>query len=816
MKKVFLYVHSHWDREWYREFEEFRLRLIEVIDDVFAKLSSGEFPCFYFDGQTAALEDYLAIYPEKESLVKKFIEEKKLFIGPFYCSSDSFLVSAEFMLRNLSIGMTYSQKMGCNDFIGYLADSFGHSSAVPAVLKSSGIDKAMLWRGLGDLPSEFNWQGIGVTYLIQGYFQDILSMDVAHDKKALFLEKFIDKIAERSSDNILLPCGADHLKVPNDLAFQVKEINRYLEKYELKLSNPFEYLEAVKDNYKSDVDGEFLNETKSFLLKGVYSSRIYQKKVNALCQWSLSRVCEPAATICHTLGVSKNWQKEMDYAYKTLIQNHAHDSIYGCSTDEVHKDVDRRFVHVQQVTNGVKKRLIRDLSEESRELRFLNLSNHPYTGTVEVVTDKEMPTRYYSQVTYVTKGFSDKKLYDPTQIPMAENVRTIKKYLVEVKDLKPFAISEGKINGVRKHKITEKSIENDYIKLYIRFNRISMWDKVNKKFYKDVLEIIDRADVGDSYNFGPFRRDKAINAKIVSSRAFTEGKILSTLRIVWEISIPYLTNPSAKKRCISESKHFINMEVSLSNVSNYIDFKFEWDNKSNDHLLQVKFNLDNPVDTTYSEDMLKIVERKFDPNYNIYEHIPAPRGVELKTNTAPMQRFVWAQGLGIVTKGLHEYEVSKNSLLLTILRSTGFISQVSNPSRGTPAGPPIKCNDLQCMGRNTAEFRLAFTDSPRDLYALADGFYGCVVPFFGNLEMTPFFKVSNDKIHSIAIKTDDEGNVIFRFVNTSDKKETFKFFPPSGYEKVFVVDLLENIIEPAKEKVSVESGEIITLKCTKK
>ena len=43
-KKVFLYIHSHWDREWYREFEEFRLRLIEVVDDIISKLEKNEIP----------------------------------------------------------------------------------------------------------------------------------------------------------------------------------------------------------------------------------------------------------------------------------------------------------------------------------------------------------------------------------------------------------------------------------------------------------------------------------------------------------------------------------------------------------------------------------------------------------------------------------------------------------------------------------------------------------------------------------------------------------------------------------------------------
>ena len=175
MKKVIAYVHTHWDREWYREFEEFRLRLIEVFDEIIQALETNELPFFYFDGQTAALEDYLEIYPEKIEQIKELIKSKKLRIGPFYCSADSFLVSGECLCRNLEIGIKKSKELGETEFIGYLADTFGHSQCIPKILKSVEIDKAILWRGVGDLPADLKWDGIDVTYLIQGYFQDFLN-----------------------------------------------------------------------------------------------------------------------------------------------------------------------------------------------------------------------------------------------------------------------------------------------------------------------------------------------------------------------------------------------------------------------------------------------------------------------------------------------------------------------------------------------------------------------------------------------------------------------------------------------------------------
>ena len=90
-KKVIAYLHTHWDREWYREFEVFRLRLLRVFDNVLEMLEARKIPSFYFDGQVSALLDYLELRPEKEVLVRRLIAEKKLFIGPFYTLVDEFL-----------------------------------------------------------------------------------------------------------------------------------------------------------------------------------------------------------------------------------------------------------------------------------------------------------------------------------------------------------------------------------------------------------------------------------------------------------------------------------------------------------------------------------------------------------------------------------------------------------------------------------------------------------------------------------------------------------------------------------------------------
>ena len=71
-----------------------------------------------------------------------------------------------------------------------------------------------------------------------------------------------------------------------------------------------------------------------------------------------------------------------------------------------------------------------------------------------------------------------------------------------------------------------------------------------------------------------------------------------------------------------------------------------------------------------------------------------------------MHRGVCTNGVGIVTCGLTQYEIYKTELRIPILRSTGVISNPKNPSRSTPAGPPIETECLQQLGDNRVNFSI--------------------------------------------------------------------------------------------------------------
>lgn len=659
-KTVIAYLHTHWDREWYREFEIFRLRLLRVFDEVLDLLEEEKIPSFYFDGQTCALEDYLQLRPEKESIIRKFILQKKLFIGPCYTLVDEFLTDEYCFEKNLEIGLKYSKDFGCEDFLGYFADTFGHSQAIPLILKKYGIDKAIVWRGVpNNLPSEFIFNGVKTVDLVRGYFNDIFSADVPLQDKAMFLKSNLDKIAEKSTDTLLLPIGADHLGVPIDINEQIEAVNGALEDYDIVLSSPFEYFERVKDNFKIEYNDELRDNSKTFILQGCYSARADIKKYSA----KASEKLHIAQKLSKKFG--DKYKTAIEYAYKLMLKNLAHDGICGCSTDDVHSENITRYKKVLQIADTIIK-----------EIQFEN-------GT-ELVDFSEFETKDKKDYEVVSQkiGVEDDILYDTQKIPITEDFKPI---YTCIKDS-----TEEKIGSLN---ADDNSIQNNKIALFVKNGKITVVDKVKNIEYTDFLKIIDFKDMGDTYNFAPDVNDKGKSAKVLSSKLLRYGHVQSAILIVAELG-----------------REKFKIEVSLNRNSDYLKFKIKWNNLHKNHLLQVRFNLKNLIKKTYYQMMGYLFERNFDCEYDIRKNLPKTRGLEAKTNTAPFQKNLYVEGINFKTEGIFEYEVYQNQLSLTILRAIGIISNPKNPARTTPAGPPIKVPCAQLLGLNEVIFEIGFKD----------------------------------------------------------------------------------------------------------
>src|SRR5450756_1652208 len=92
---------THWDREWIQSFEQYRYRLVRLVDKLLDILECETDVVFVCDGQTIMLEDYLELRPENQARLRSLAQAGRLVFGPWYVLSDQFLEGDEALVRNL-------------------------------------------------------------------------------------------------------------------------------------------------------------------------------------------------------------------------------------------------------------------------------------------------------------------------------------------------------------------------------------------------------------------------------------------------------------------------------------------------------------------------------------------------------------------------------------------------------------------------------------------------------------------------------------------------------------------------------------------
>ncbi|HEX9546218.1 MAG TPA: hypothetical protein VF942_02725, partial [Acidimicrobiales bacterium] len=189
-RTVAIVPHTHWDREWYRSFQAFRLRLLDVLDRLLPAMEADpSYAHFLLDGQMAAIDDYLELRPAAEPMLRRLAGAGRIAVGPWYILMDEFLVSGETIVRNLQLGMERAVAFGGHMAVGYLPDMFGHIAQMPQLLRQAGLEHAVVWRGVPSAVDRtaFWWRALdGSTvraeYLRVGYGN---GASIPDDAKAL-------------------------------------------------------------------------------------------------------------------------------------------------------------------------------------------------------------------------------------------------------------------------------------------------------------------------------------------------------------------------------------------------------------------------------------------------------------------------------------------------------------------------------------------------------------------------------------------------------------------------------------------------------
>ena len=418
-KLFFVCSHTHWDREWHSSSQEFRIRLVRLMDKLIELFKrNSKFKYFNLDGQTIVLNDYLEVRPENKKILKRLVSNGRLNIGPWYVLPDEFLVSGEAAIRNLLLGDSIAEEFGKKSIVGYLPDMFGHISQMPQILKGFGIDTAIIWRGLSweRYRSELLWEspdGSQVLahhlpscgYCNAGFFWGSISGGPYKDKLPLNLKEkmvssdwrnFLDiddaveylKIVVKESSRysvtncFLLMNGVDHMEPQERIVEIMERANKEIPEAEFVHATFDQFFEAFKKSIrvkrqrlpvkKGVLRDTIMNkDVGGYVLNGVLSSRIYLKIKNQECQTILEKWLEPFSVIGWLIGMG--YDKNLVWkAWEYLLQNHPHDDIGGCSADKVHRQMETRFEWSKEISENLLYRIFYNISNRINTSSFIS------------------------------------------------------------------------------------------------------------------------------------------------------------------------------------------------------------------------------------------------------------------------------------------------------------------------------------------------------------------------------------------------------------------------------------------------------------
>jgi hypothetical protein len=563
VERYFVVPHTHWDREWYGPFEHFRLMLGGVVDEVLDTLERDpEFRSFTLDGQAIVLEDYVAMRPENESRLRALIAAGRIEIGPSYVLPDEFLVSGEALVRNLLIGRAVCSRFGGQPSVaGYLPDSFGHPLQLPQILAGFGIESLLFSRGLGDevddLGLAFRWvapdgSAVRALQLLADYsnFANISGADDAEARVRALLERFGQGLERADVHEVALCNGTDHWPIQPEMPALCAELERRFPGSAFAIAGYSDYVSALRTGALASWSGELLGSRLWNVLRGVNSARLYIKQANERAEQRLLSV-ETLAALCALRTGGRFPFEDFTFAWRELLKCHPHNSICGCSCDEVHRDMLVRYASLDRTL---------DILSSNALSEFAGRHSQGRIGLV-------------NPLPFARRGVLRLEGAGPMLVGLAGfEARTV--------ELAPAAATAPR-DGDR--------IESDRFSVQVaRDGTLAVEDLNSGRRFDGLHALEDELDMGDLYNFCPLPGGGVWRCSDASTRILCEGPLC------WELEVSYhgelLAGLDDELRPRSETVALsLTTLVRLVRGSDRIEFETTIDNAAKDHRLRAVF-----------------------------------------------------------------------------------------------------------------------------------------------------------------------------------------------------------------------------------
>ena len=607
----------------------------------------------------------------------------------------------------------------------------------PQILQKSGIHVAAFGRGVKPIGfdnqvledeqftsqfSEMYWQGADgsrvLGILFANWYSNGNEIPVDKDEALAFWKQKLADVRDYASTNQwLMMNGCDHQPVQRNLSEAIRVANELFPDVTFIHSSFDEYVQAVESalpEQLSTVTGELTSQETDgwYTLANTSSSRVYLKQAFQENSNLLEQVVEPLTII--TGGY--HHKDQLTYAWKTLLQNAPHDSICGCSIDEVHREMEVRFAKVNQVGNFVKTNLLNEWKEklatqkaQSEHLfTVMNTGLHGKVDTVSTIVDvavcpfKELhPTEGFKKMAALTlpdyhvedldghlveaeiedlgASFGYTLPKDKFRQPyIARQVRvTVPVHLAPL-SWTTFQLLEGKAShhdGIYQNGV----LDTPFVTLSID-DGLTLYDKTTNEAYEDFIQFEDRGDIGNEYIYFQPKGTEPIYAELKSHEILENNARYAKILLKHDLTIPVSADEKldAEQRGIIE---FMNRDAGRSEevttipletvMTVFVDdpqirFKTSFTNTAKDHRIRLLVKTHNTRPSNDSESIYEVVTR---PNK------PAASW-ENPENPQHQQAFVSlyddVKGVTVANKGLHEYEIlGDDTIAVTLLRASG-------------------------------------------------------------------------------------------------------------------------------------------------
>jgi len=917
---------THWDREWRYPFQRNRQMLVDMIDKVLEILESElEYRAFHLDSQSIVIKDYLEVRPHKEELIRKFVKDKRLFIGPWYVLPEQFQVGGENLIRNLLLGHKTSKRFGRVSKIGYSPFSWGQISQLPQIYKEFGIELIMFYRGVNSIDSpkaEFLWIGADGTEAVSSRFSTMprynfyfyIYRPVIHneffsdieykwsnggvpfhfsDKQLADEDYFIikpvdeyypeniekqvkaiiqDQVNDFTTPHIIWMEGHDS-SGPNEKTVRIiKDIKKLFPDFNVVHSTLEDYakalFESVDVNSLKKVYGERRSaqfDRRSGNLYGyTTSARMYLKQKNFDAERWIQFYAEPFNVFSALVGrdIKDNYP---ELAWDLIVQNSAHDSIGGCSLDEVHEDMMYRYKQAIEISKGVFERAIKFITKNINLRVFddassfgLNVSSSLIANSIFLIAFN--PTQFIRNE--VAECFIDiPKEFDtgnlivedsqanqiPIQIVSVKPVQPVLEQMIDrpmyfdmiryhcflyLNEIPSFGYKAFSVKTIEKSKVKiQKSkgikskkniIENEYLKVKINANgTFNILNKTTGIEYKNLGYFYDEGESGHAWVNIPTKPFITTLKSRPQIKWIENEELVSKAIIKHKLNIPL--NLSERKKKNPKTKVLgIDLTLTLKSNSKILELNIEVDNQSESHRLRIMFPTGLNADFHFAEGQFDVVKRST-------ERPDSKDWIEQPMYDFPLHHFMDVSdnknGMSIIVDGLKEYEVKddkQRTIAITLFRGFEYIIQPSSKQDYTFQ------KGSQSLGKSS--YRMAIYPHSGDWQV--GEVYKEALNFNNQISLVQtgratgklptelsFMKITpDDMVFSALKKSEDENAFVLRIYNPTEKNVEGKVEFNNSISKVEQVTLEEvfvkeiNLIDKKSFNISLAKKKIGTFK----